>query len=389
MPCRRSSSRHVPQLVLLAVALAWLTGSQTVAAQGGANRVPAHMLMGYYVGYERDLMPPAEIEWSALTHIAVGAVVPRANGQLDLSFDLGPGEGPGFARDLGRRAHRNGVVPLLMVGGAGTHDAFRSAASGSHRKAFVRNLVAAMRNLGYDGLDLDWEPMKPADRVPFKALVTALRHALPGAVLTAPAEITTLTFPDVPRVYREVAPQLDRISLMTYGMEGPYDGWKSWHSSPLDGAAAATPSSVAVAVRDYLAAGIPAGKLGVGIGFFGDCWTEPVTGPGQSLRGATIAATDSEMSTTTIMARYFAPAAAHFDPVAKVPYLSFDAPKGANGCTYISYEDERSIAAKGAWALDHRLGGAIVWTINQAHDRTAPAGQRDALLRSARDAFGA
>ena len=34
-------------------------------------------------------------------------------------------------------------------------------------------------------------------------------------------------------------------------------------------------------------------------------------------------------------------------------------------------------------------GGVIVWTVNQGHDRTAPAGQRDALLRSARAAFGA
>ena len=274
-----------------------------------------------------------------------------------------------------------------MIGGAGAHDAFRAAAS-RHRGALVRNLVAAMRNLGYDGLDLDWEPMNPADRAPFKALVVALRRALPQAVLTAPADPTTLNFPQVPRVYREVAPQLDRIDLMTYGMEGPYEGWQSWHSSALDGATETTPSSVAETVGDFLAAGIPARKLGVGIGFFGDCWTEPVTGPGQDLRGATIAATDSEMSYTTIMADYYAPAAARFDTTAQVPYLKLVVPTGPKGCTYISYEDEASIAAKGAWALDHGLGGAIVWTINQAHDRTAPAGQRDALLRAARAAFG-
>lgn len=346
------------------------------------------MLIGYYVGYERDLMPPEEIGWSALTHIAVGAVLPRANGQLDLGFDLGPGEGPGFAWDLAKRAHKNGVVPILMIGGAGAHDAFRSAASAGHLQAFVENLVAALRNLGYDGLDLDWEPMNPADRVPFKALVMALRRVLPGAVLTAPAEMTTLTFPNVPPVYREIAPQLDRINLMTYGMEGPWKGWKSWHSSPLDGAAEATPSSVAVVVSHFLAAGVPASKLGVGIGFFGDCWTMPVTGPGQSLRGATIVATDSELSYTTIMANYFAPAAAHFDPTARVPYLSFGTPTGPKRCTYISYENKASIAAKGAWALDHGLSSAIVWTINQAHDRTAPAGKRDALLRAVRIAFG-
>jgi len=378
-----------PGLLTLVLALVVGTTTAAQAVPGLSQRVPARMLIGYYVGYERDLMPPDEIEWSALTHIAVGAVLPKRNGQLDLGFYLGPEDGPKFARDLAKRAHANGVVPMLMIGGAGAHDRFRSAASPKHRRAFVRNLVAAMRNLGYDGLDLDWEPMNPADQGPFKALVVALRRALPHAVLTTPAEITTLTFPDVPRVYREVAPLLDRINIMTYGMEGPYEGWKSWHSSPLDGATPQTPSSVAATVTDFLAAGIPARELGVGIGFFGDCWTAPVTGPGQDLRGSTIAATDNEMSYTSIMADYFTPSAAHFDQLAQVPYLSFDMPTGAKSCTYISYENQASIAAKGAWALDHGLGGAIVWTINQGHDPAAPEGQRDALLQAARVAFRA
>jgi chitinase len=219
--------------------------------------------------------------------------------------------------------------------------------------------------------------------------VIALRKPLPGAVLTAPVEPTTLTFPKVSKMWRKVAPLLDRVDLMTYGMEGLYDGWQSWHSSALDGATATTPTSVEFAVASFLTAGVPAAKLGVGIGFFGDCWTAPVTGPGQDLGGATIAATDSDMSTTTIMADYYSAAAAHVDATAHVPYLSFGAPTGPAGCTYITYEDAASIAAKGAWALGQGLGGAIVWTINQGHDETAPAGQRDALLRSARDAFGA
>ena len=104
----RSWLRCAPRLGLLTVALALLAGSAAGAARtapGPARAAPARMLIGYYVGYERDLMPPDEIEWDALTHIAVGAVLPKRNGQLNLGFDLGPGEGPGFARDLAKRAH--------------------------------------------------------------------------------------------------------------------------------------------------------------------------------------------------------------------------------------------------------------------------------------------
>jgi chitinase len=361
------------------------------AARGrGAPAANGRMLLGYYVGYERDLMPPDEIEWDALTHLAVGPVLPRANGSLDLGFDLDdPSQGPDFARDLAQRARANGVVSLLMIGGEGAHDGFKKATSGKRRKRFVANLAATMNDLGFDGLDLDWEPLNASDQKPFKALVTALRSSLPGAVLTAPVEPTTLTFPDVPVVYAEVAPLLDQINIMTYGMEGPYPGWKSWHSSALDGATEATPSSVAATVGDFLNAGVPSGKLGVGIGFFGDCWTAPVSGPSQAIGDATIAATDSEMSYITIVSDYFTPTAAHVDPTAQVPYLSFATPQGAPQCTYITYEDATSIAAKGAWALARGLNGAIVWTINQGHDRSAPPGQRDALLRAAHDAFGA
>jgi chitinase len=359
--------------------------------QNRASRASnGRMLMGYYVGYERDLMPPDEIEWDALTHIAVGPVLPRANGSLDLGFDLDdPAGGPEFARDLAQRARANGVTAMLMIGGEGAHDGFKKAASRKRRKKFVANLVATLNDLGFDGLDLDWEPLNKSDKKPFKALVTALRAALPDVVLTMPVESTTLTFPAVPPVYTEVASLLDQFNIMTYGMEGPYPGWKSWHSSALDGATDETPSSVSATVADFLNAGVSKGKLGVGVGFFGDCWTAPVTGPSQGFGDATIAATDSDMSSITIAADYYTPAAAHVDPTAQVPYLSFASPRGDPQCTYITYEDAASIAAKGAWALDRGLNGAIVWTINQGHDRSAPPGQRDALLRAARAAFGA
>jgi chitinase len=179
------------------------------------------------------------------------------------------------------------------------------------------------------------------------------------------------------------------VSIMTYNMEGAYEGWDVWHSSALHGASARTPSAVDATVADFLRAGVPANKLGVGVGFFGDCWSAPVTGPGQAPQGATIVATDSDMSLTTIATEYTTPAATHFDATAQVPYLSYDTGHGSKQCTYITYENADSINAKGAWALSQGLNGAIVWTINQGHDRSQPAGQRDALLKTVRQAFGA
>jgi chitinase len=173
-------------------------------------------------------------------------------------------------------------------------------------------------------------------------------------------------------------------------MEGAYEGWDSWHSSALRGASERTPTSVESSVSVFCDAGVPANKLGVGVGFFGDCWSAPVTGPGQTVGRAQIVATDSEMSYSKITrGGYDTPARRQFDNTAKAPFLSDKNGMGAEGCTYITFEDAASIADKGAWALGQGLNGAIVWTINQGHDPSKPAGQRDALLRSTRTAFGA
>lgn len=58
-------------------------------------------LMAYYVGYERSLLPPADIEWANLTHLAVGAVLPKADGTLDTTYaiDRLPVKGPAMAKE--------------------------------------------------------------------------------------------------------------------------------------------------------------------------------------------------------------------------------------------------------------------------------------------------
>ena len=89
------------------------------------------------------------------------------------------------------------------------------------------------------------------------------------------------------------------------------------------------------------------------------------------------------MSYTNIMAQYYDAAARQWDSAASVPYLSFATGKGPQGCNFISYDDEQSITAKGSYVKAQGLGGTIVWTIQQGHLPSAPAGKQDPLLRAA------
>ena len=167
----------------------------------------------------------------------------------------------------------------------------------------------------------------------------------------------------------------------------PNPGWQSWHSSALYGETPTTPTSIDSTVERYLDAGVPAAKLGIGIGFFGACYTPPVTGPKQDLRGGTVAASDNDMSYHNIMTRYYADAARIWDDEAKSPYLTFATATGPLGCGFISYDDAQSIGERAAYVDSRGLGGAIVWTINQGYLPDAPAGSRDPLMDALRTTF--
>ncbi len=120
------------------------------------------------------------------------------------------------------------------------------------------------------------------------------------------------------------------------------------------------PSDIAVNINSYLAAGVPAHKLGIGIGFYGSCWSGGVTGPGQPIGSSGITADDNTMSYTNIMSSYYTSSAYHYDTTAQAPYLGYTSPHGPQGCTFISYEDARSLTAKGAYAARRGLGSQIV-----------------------------
>ena len=372
-------------VIRLAILCSLLIGGTRTLRSAHAEAAP--WVLGYWVGYQADLMPVEQITWSALTHIAVGPMVPRGNGTIDISMFIDPDTATNYLRQIASEAIAHGVTPILMIGGGGVDKPFFKAASKRTGK-FVKNLQSLAQDLGYRGFDLDFEGdfNKPANQQMFRRLVGALRKANPDAVLTFPAIPVTTTMPEAKamRFYAQIARQLDRVFLQTYEMPGPYPGWVSWHSSPLHSedsadecaSRACKPTSIAFNVDRFLQAGIPAATLGLGVGFYGTCWTG-VTGPGQSVTGATVAASDNDMSYTNIVALYQPLMSAQYDGSADSAYLSSPTPQGPKGCNFVSYETTESITAKGAYARTKGLGGTIVWTINQAHgaiDHTHPDG---------------
>ncbi len=349
-------------------------------------------VMGYYVGYERGLQTPAQIDFSGITHLMVGRVIPNANGSLTTHFDIDAVNGPIWAQQAVDAAHAASRKAVLMVGGAGEIGGWRGAASAANRASFVTHLLATVDQFGFDGIDLDWEPIQTQDHANLLALAQALRAARPGLVLTVPVEWINTNLQWNPRPVGEaaflqaIAPTLDRINVMSYDMAADYEGWNSWFTSPLTGHAAATPSSVSSSLQYYLDAGVPAAKLGMGFGFFGNCYNGPKQ-PGVALVQGDLVASDGAMSYRNILASYQPGMTAEMLSDPTQTYLWSNAPVGPKACTYVTWEQPNSIASKSAHARSKNLGAAIIWTISQGYLPANPVGQRDPLLKALKQGF--
>lgn len=359
--------------------------------EGGAT-ASNRWVMGYYVGYEHGLQTAAQIDFSGLTHLMVGRIIPNTNATLSTHFDIDATNGPVWAQQAVDAAHAANRKAILMVGGAGEINGWRGAATPAQRATFVNNLLAAVDQLGVDGLDLDWEPIETQDHANLLALAQALRVARPGLLLTMPVEWINTNLQWNPRPAGEaaflqaIAPSLDRINVMTYDMAADYQGWNSWFTSPLNGHSQTTPSSVASSIQYYRDAGVPAEKLGMGFGFFGNCFRGP-TAPGQVLSQRELRASDGAMSYRNIMASYRPSMTLEILSDWTQSYLWSNSQIGPQGCTYVTWENPDAIATKSQHARSQNLGGAIIWTISQGYLPSAAAGQRNPLLDALRQNY--
>jgi chitinase len=363
-------------------------GGTDDGGDGSASTGP--WVMGYFSSWDSQtnggFYPVSGIDWDGLTHVAAAFYIPDGTGGwASGSFD------DTTATALITAAHQHGKKAIASIGGANSGPGFEGSTAAAHDQAFLGALKALV-TMGYDGIDIDWEGGNLAvgvDQASQKTLLQDIRGQSPGIVLTMTAGYLNENSVGDLSWYGAVAPLVDQLNLMTYGMSGAYQGWQSWHSSPLHwNSVTSTPTGIDRSVSHYLAAGVPASTLGVGSGFYGECYTSPVTAPVQALGGSTVVASDGTMSYRNILASYYSASAYHYDSAADVPFLTLSAGSNAQGCTYVSYEDATSIAAKGAWAKSQGLGGTIIWTISEGYVASGATVQaQNPLLEAMRTAF--
>ncbi len=371
---------HQLRFIFLCSVLAWFSAARVAGA--------GLWCTGYYPGWTQGYLRATNINYSALTHVIHFALLPQSNGTLDSSANVVT---PANSASIITNAHAAGVKVLISVGGAGS--SFAGAAGPTYRATFISNLVQFAASRGYDGIDVDWEPLVAGDAANFTNLVISLRAAMNAA---NPQWLLTAATASQPGLYAAVQDRLDQINLMTYDLSGPWSGWITWHNSPLYDGGTRFPStgglvpSIDGMVNQFLAAGVPAVKLGVGVPFYGFVWSggagTPTGGAAFPRQSWTTAPTTTTAAFRDILTNYYQPSRFAWDTNAQAPYLSINNSGAAND-KFISYDDETSCRAKVRYAAARGLGGVMIWELSQGYRAEQPAGQREPLLQAMQQAL--
>lgn len=366
------STLHRPLSLLLVFSLFF-----TLDVSSQSARKKKYVINGYVGGYRGTPVNIEEIDAKKLTHInyafvnCIDSMAVLSNLKTDtVNFRL-----------LNQLKKVNPDLQILIsIGGWTWSKNFSDAVlTPTSRALFAKTSVDIVRQHKLDGVDIDWEypgqlgdnnKFRPEDKGNFTLMFIELRKELDKlsaetgekylltAALGASKKFIANTEMD------KVAKLLDYLFLMTYDFGGA-NGTVGHHTNLYSYGPDGTGSSADQAIRDFIAAGVPANKLGIGVAFYGkavDATSIENNGLGQQ-RVRPVAGTPSpsagqaggysKLKESVINQNGYT---RYWDKNAQAPYLFNSAKK-----VFITYDDEKSTKLKAKYVKKHKLAGVFFW----------------------------
>lgn len=294
-----------------------------------------------------------------LTHIHVAFGKLTMEG--DIVFDYHP-----FVKQMGQVRGWNPDIKIVLSVVPQEPDAFTVvSASEELRENVAKTCARLVSQDGFDGVDFDWEyPCVPSngmnctpdDRHNYTLLCEAAKRGMESAgggsvSIAAGADLYYIDSIEPERM----AEVLDYVCLMTYDLKCGFHALSGHHTALYSSTGDIFRNSCDQALRLFENAGFPKEKLLMGAAFYSRRWDDvpdryhgflqlAKTGGGYGPNYDKLA---DEYIDKNGYVRYW-------DDEAKAPFLF-------NGSTFLSYDDEESLAHKCAYVKREGIGGIFYW----------------------------
>lgn len=340
-------------------------------AAGRTSPPPAEEAVIGYVFSRGKALNPDDIAATKLTHINY-AFANIKDGRIIEGFEHDP---ENFRTLVGLKAKNPNLKILISVGGWTWSGGFSDMAlTPASRAKFIESAVAFLRRYHLDGLDIDWEfpgqkglnnVNRPEDKENSTALLAEARTALDKAgkedgkryLLTMATEAADewLEHTEMDKASK----YLDYVNLMAYDQfEASNDATTGHHAPLFTNPNNPKRTSAATMISHYIAAGVPASKIVLGVPFYGHAWGsvpavnhglyEPGKQPSERVY-ASFQNIEANLGNKNGYVRYW-------DDVSMAPYLY-----NAGRQIFVSYEDEQSVRDKAGYVMERGLGGIMFW----------------------------
>lgn len=373
------------------------------------EKITKPWVTGYLPAYEQSsdgsIAFMDEDDWKMVTHIVHFAAHLNSNGSLKFEGSGSEDINPTKRAAAITAAHSHSVPILFSV--VEPQEIYRDVlANTGYRQTLINSLVAILDE-GYDGLDIDLEPITPwgsAVNSNYELFITELHAKMKQEYIDKGKKTPLLERPLLTiaggsdgreaTLLARHQDMIDQINIMFYNMVDT-NLTQTWHDSALYASSSSYPS-IDASINTYLEAGIPASKLGLGVSLEMRLWkggvvtgsSDGVTQPKQSwttqpqdwITGAPLD------SVAQLMQNYYQPAYYHWDKDARAAYLSINNTGSANDM-FISYNDPRSVTEKINYIKQNGLGGLMLWHLRLDYQPEKPVGQRRPIMKAVRKAL--
>jgi len=277
---------------------------------------------------------------------------------------------------------------LLSIGGWTYSSNFPGPAStASGRSTFASTAVKLMTDLGFDGIDIDWE--YPTDRTQAENFVSLLQEVRRQIDVWSAAHngckrmLLTIAVPAGPVNYKkllmsEMDQYLDFWNLMAYDFAGAWDNTSGHHANihPSTSNPSSTPFSADGAVKAYIAGGVSPSKIILGMPLYGRTF-ENTDSPGTAFNGIGAGSWENGIWDYKALPQ---PGAQECNDNTVIASHSYDA--GAR--RIVSYDTPHVQTLKSNYIKSNKLGGGMWWELSGDH----PVSDAKSLVGTVVRAFG-